>query len=61
MFEDKNNPQMQSMQSLKIGEYVIVFSVEAGGRQWYLGLVDHIYEDGSISVNHFVPERCQIS
>ena len=55
VFEDKNNPQMQSMQSLKIGEHVIVFWVEAGDRQWYLGLVDHIYEDGSISVNHFVP------
>ena len=52
VFDDENNPQMQS---LKIGEHVIVFWVEAGGRQWYLGLVDHIYEDGSISVNHFVP------
>ena len=32
---------------------VIVFWVEAGKRQWYLGLVDQIHEDGSIFVNHF--------
>ena len=49
--DNENNPQMQS---LKIGEHVIVFWVETGDRQWYLGLVDHINEDGSISVNHLV-------
>ena len=51
-----NQSQSHQMQSthLKIGEHVIVFWVEAGNLLWYLGLVDHIYED-SISVNHFVP------
>ena len=53
--EDNHCHQLQSTQSLKIGEHVIVFWVEAGNRLWYLGLVDHTYEDGSISVNHFVP------
>ena len=49
-----NQSHQKQSTHLKIGEHVIVFWVDAGNQLWYLGLVDHIYED-SISVNHFVP------
>jgi hypothetical protein len=41
---------------IQIGEHVAVFWIEGNDYKWYLGLVDHINEDG-IHVSHFIPAR----
>ena len=40
--------------TVSIGEHVAVLWNVAGKYEWYLGLVDYVYEDSSISVSHFV-------
>ena len=46
--------QKLSTGTVSTGEHVAVIWNVAGRYEWYLGLVDYVHEDLSISVSHFV-------
>ena len=49
----KTTKEQNQKFSVSTGEHVAVFWNEAGKIKWYLGLVDYVYEDSSISVKSF--------